>query len=86
MAYDRKKNEAGLFANTLHPDKSDFNGQIDVECAHCGKQTGFWMNGWRKVTKTGGKYLSLSLRPKRIGEHGQTGAAAAADGDDIPQW
>ena len=39
------------------------------------------MSGWRKVTKAGGKYLSLALRPKRIGEHGRTGAAPAADDD-----
>jgi hypothetical protein len=83
MAYERKKNEAGLFPNTAHPDKSDLNGQILVECS-CGRVTDYWLNAWRKVTKTGGKYLSLSLRPKRIGEHGQTGAASAANGDDIP--
>ena len=81
MAYERKVNNAGLFPNTVHPDKSDFTGQIDVACAHCGKQTGFWMNGWRKVTKTGGKYLSLSLRPK----HGHPGVAPSpTDDSDIP--
>jgi hypothetical protein len=70
MAYERRKNEAGLFPNTEHTDKSDFNGQIDVECAHCNRVTNFWMSGWRKVTKTGNKFLSLALRPKRLGEHG----------------
>jgi hypothetical protein len=74
--FERRKNEAGLFPNTAHPDKSDFNGQLDVECAHCGRVTCFWLNGWRKVTKTGGKYLSLSLRPKKVGEHGRTAPAA----------
>ena len=84
MAYERKVNNAGLFPNTVHPDKSDFNGQIDIACAYCGKQTGFWMNGWRKVTKTGGKYLSIALRPKRLNEHGETGASALTDDSDIP--
>lgn len=83
--FERRKNEAGVFPNTTHPDKSDYNGQIDVECAHCGKQTSFWINGWRKVTKTGGKYLSLSLRPKKVGEHGRTASApqAAIADDDL---
>ena len=79
MAFERKVNEAGVFPNTTNPDKSDFNGQIEVECAHCGKQTSFWINGWRKVTRTGGKYLSLSLRPKKVEEHGRTGTAPAAN-------
>jgi hypothetical protein len=78
MAFERKVNECGLFPNTVHPDKSDFNAQIDIECAHCGRQTSFWMNGWRKVTKTGGKYLSLALRPKKLGESGRTGTRPAA--------
>ena len=72
MAFERKVGECGLFPNTVHPDKSDYNGQLDVECAYCGRQTSFWINGWRKVTKTGGKYLSLALRPKKVGEHGRT--------------
>jgi hypothetical protein len=81
-------NEAGLFTNTTRPDLSDLNGVISVACAHCGKETTFWMSAWRKVSKAGAKYLSLKLRPKRIGEHGATGTtpAAAGDGDDIPQW
>jgi hypothetical protein len=83
MGFERKVNECGLFANTLHPDKSDFNAQIDVECGHCGKVTGFWINGWKKVTKTGGKYISLSLRPKTMHSR-PAGAAPANDGDDIP--
>jgi hypothetical protein len=83
MAYARKVNEAGLFANTLHPDKSDFNAQIDVQCGHCEAITSFWINGWKKVTKTGGKYISLSLRPKAM--HSRSAAGATAnDGDDIP--
>jgi hypothetical protein len=78
VAYERKMNQCGLFPNTAAPDKSDFNAQIDVECAHCGKVTAFWLNGWRKVTKTGGKYLSLALRPKKLGESGRTGTRPAA--------
>lgn len=83
MAFERKKNQCGLFPNTVSPDKSDFNGQIDVECAHCSRTTAFWMNGFRKATKAGSKYLKLILRPKRIGEHGRTGATPPVDDSDM---
>ncbi len=81
MTFERKVNQCGLFPNTARPELSDMNGQITIQCAHCDQVTDFWMSGWRKVTKAGGKYLSLALRPKRIGEHGRTGAAPAADDD-----
>ena len=45
---DRKDKET-------HP---DFRGSIDIE----GKQ--FWIKGWKKVAKSGVKYLSLSVNPK----------------------
>jgi hypothetical protein len=78
MAFEPKVNQAGLFPNTVDPDKSDFNGQIQVECANCGRVTAFWINGWRKVTKTGGKYLSLALRLKgTAGANGQSRQPAA---------
>lgn len=79
MAFERKTNECGLFPNTVHPDKSDVNGQIDVKCANCGQVTAFWINGWCKVTKTGGKYLSLALRLK--GAPAGNGRQPAADLD-----
>jgi hypothetical protein len=84
MAFERKVGEAGLFVNTAHPEKSDYNGQLTVQCAHCNQVTDFWMSGWRKVTKTGMKYLKLALRPKRLNEHGEAGAAGAADDGDVP--
>ena len=88
MAFVPKVNEAGLFTNTARPDLSDLNGVISVACAHCGKETSFWMSAWKKVTKDGAKYFKLALRPKKMGEHGRTGTtpSAASDGDDIPQW
>lgn len=88
MAFERKVNECGLFPNTVHPDKSDFNAQIDVQCEHCGKTTGYWLNGWRKITRTGGKYISLALRAKsasavRTSKDSRPAVAPAAS-DDIP--
>jgi hypothetical protein len=41
------------------------------------------MNGWRRATKAGAKYLSLALRPKRHGEHGRTGATPPIDDSDM---
>ncbi len=86
MAYERRVNECGLFANTTHPDKSDFNALLDVECGHCGKVTNFWVNGWKKVAKSGKKYLSLSLRPKTTAASNSHSAPPAAADDDFPDW
>jgi peptide methionine sulfoxide reductase MsrB len=41
MSYERRKNEAGLFVNTRN-DKSDYDAQIEIECAHCNQLTSFW--------------------------------------------
>jgi hypothetical protein len=84
VAFERKVNQAGIFENLARPELSDLNGQIQIECS-CGRVTDYWLSAWRKVTKAGKKYLSISLRPKKFGEHGRTGDAAAANGgDDIP--
>jgi hypothetical protein len=85
MAYERKVNQCDVFENLARPDLSDLNGQIQVECS-CGRVTDYWLSAWRKVTKAGARYLSISLRPKRAGEHGRTGATPPttdSDMDDI---
>jgi hypothetical protein len=66
--WESRQNECGLFTNTLHPEKSDANGQIDVPCSHCGDINSFWVSGWRKVTQNGVKYLKLKLRAKTAGK------------------
>jgi hypothetical protein len=88
MAFVPKVNEAGVFENRARPDLSDMNGQIQIECS-CGRVTDYWLSAWRKVTKDGARYMSISLKPKKMGEHGVKGVAPGApvdDGDDIPQW
>jgi hypothetical protein len=65
--FEARQNECGLFTNTLHPEKSDLYGQIDVLCSHCGNAGGFWVSGWQKVTSAGSKYLKIKLRPKTPG-------------------
>lgn len=63
MAYIPKPNTCGLFDNTRN-DKSDLSGEIKLECPKCHATSGFWVNGWRKVSQNGLAYLSLALRPK----------------------
>jgi hypothetical protein len=82
VAFERKVNNAGIFENLARPELSDMNGQIQVECS-CGRVTDYWLNAWRKVTKGGARYLSISLRPKRMGEHGRTGAIPPTNDSDM---
>lgn len=83
MAFVPKVNQCGLFQNTQKPEKSDFNGQIEVECPKCHATSAFWINGWRKATQAGNKYLSIALKPKGVaGERAQAQSGAADD--DVP--
>jgi len=63
MAYEQKLNTCGLFTNTKN-DRSDLSGQITIECPTCHVSSGWWMNGWRRVSQNGTKYLALTLKPK----------------------
>ena len=65
--FEARQNECGLFVNTLHPEKSDFNGRIDVLCPSCSNVGEFWVSGWRKVTSAGNKYLKIKLRVRTPG-------------------
>jgi hypothetical protein len=73
MAYEPKPNTCGLFKNDRYPDRSDFTGQITIECPECPvplecpkcrAHPGWWVNDWRKVTQAGVKYCYLALKPK----------------------
>jgi hypothetical protein len=60
MAFQQKPNRGSLFRND---DKSkdedrDYSGSLNVE----GRE--YWLSGWINETKTGTKYLSLSVKPK----------------------
>jgi hypothetical protein len=63
MAFTPKLNTCGLFKNERN-DRSDFTGQITIECPRCHASSGWWVNGWRKVSQGGVKYLYLALKPK----------------------
>jgi hypothetical protein len=64
--FQPKQNEAGLFANTRN-DKSDFTGRIELECPHCNQSQGYWVDGWKRQTQQGSKYLKIRLRPRQPG-------------------
>jgi len=66
--YRPKVGEAGLFPNTKTPDKSDVNGRIELECPHCNQTQDYWVDGWKRQTQQGSKYLKIRLRPKLPGK------------------
>ena len=63
MPFVSKPSTYGLFDNTRN-DKSDLTGQIHIECPKCHATSGWWMNGWRKLSQNGLAYISLALKPK----------------------
>ena len=71
MAYDNT-NRGVLFKNSAKEDDkhADYNGNINVD----GEE--YWLNGWIKESKTGHKFLSLSIKPKK-----KAGAKAGAGAD-----
>jgi len=60
MPYDNT-NSGALFQNDRKAKEThaDYNGSINVD----GKE--FWLNGWKKTSKKGKSYLSLSIQPKK---------------------
>jgi hypothetical protein len=60
MTYDAT-NRGVLFKNDRKQSNksADYNGSINVN----GEQ--FWLNAWVNESKSGAKYMSLSLKPKK---------------------
>jgi hypothetical protein len=80
MAYDRKVGDSALFKNSRNS-MSDVDGQVNLEC-ECGKKTGYWINGWRKETANGTRFLSLKFKAKD-GESGPKDASRKDAGLEI---
>jgi hypothetical protein len=59
-ATEKRPNTGVLFRNTNKEkdQHSDFSGELDVN----GEK--FWLNGWTRVSKSGVKFLSLSVKSK----------------------
>jgi hypothetical protein len=51
-----KVNRGALFKN--EPNHSDYQGELNVAGMT------YWINGWIKESKSGSKYMSLSVKPK----------------------
>jgi hypothetical protein len=59
MAFQQKPNRGSLFREEKSKDEDrDFGGSINIE----GRE--YWLSGWINQTKKGGKYLSLTVKPK----------------------
>lgn len=89
MTYDNT-NRGVLFVNGRketdnHPDST---GTINAVCPHCGETTEFWLSAWRKVSGSGKKFLSLSVKHKDAKASAPAKAAAGIaepyPQDDIP--
>jgi hypothetical protein len=59
MSFDNT-NRGALFKNDRREKETDadYRGGINID----GRD--FWLNAWIKESKAGGKYMSLSVRPK----------------------
>ena len=60
MTFQQKPNRGSLFKNDekSKPEDRDYAGTINIE----GRE--YWLSGWISEMKKGGKYLSLSIKPK----------------------
>ena len=60
MAEYETNNRGALFKNEdkQEPTHADYNGSIVVDGVE------FWLNAWIKEAKSGGKFMSLSVKPK----------------------
>lgn len=60
MAYELKDNSGSLFKNDEKESKKhpDYKGQAKIEGIE------YWLSAWVKESKSGKKFLSLSIQPK----------------------
>ena len=81
MEYDNT-NRGALFRNDdkdPNDDKDrDYNGTLNVE------GTEYWLSGWVRTSKSGRKYLSLSVKPKQDKPPASKAARADDFNDGIP--
>jgi uncharacterized protein (DUF736 family) len=60
MAYDQKDNTGSLFVNVEKRSENfpDYSGSVRIEGAD------WWISGWKKQSKDGKTFLSLSVKRK----------------------
>ena len=77
MTYDNT-NKGTLFRNDdKEREERDYSGSINVE------GTEYWLSGWVRTSKSGRKYLSLSVKPKQDKPPASKKSPADDFGDDI---
>jgi uncharacterized protein (DUF736 family) len=61
MAEFDNTNRGSLFKNEKKEEEKhpDMNGSINIEGVE------YWISGWRKTSKAGSGFISLSVRPKQ---------------------
>jgi hypothetical protein len=61
MAEFDNTNRGSLFKNDKKEEEKhpDMNGSINIEGVE------YWISGWKKVSKAGSGFISLSVRPKQ---------------------
>lgn len=83
MAYEMKDGSGSLFVNNEQQRTSEnfphYSGSVKLNGVE------YWLSGWKKQTKAGAPYLSLSIKPKepkREKPEAQPKAAPADFNDD----
>jgi len=78
MAYEQRDMSGSLFPNQKKQQENhaDYNGTVMVD----GKE--YWLNGWRKETSNGTKWMSLALKLKEPRSGQSNDAPSNVDMDD----
>jgi hypothetical protein len=84
MSYDRKVGDSALFKNSRNS-LSDVDGQVELEC-ECGKKTGYFINGWRKETANGTRYLALKFKTKGLSAPKAAARDTASGSEEPLEW
>jgi len=81
MTYD-DRNRGALFRNDAKDPNDDrdrdYSGTLDVD------GTEYWVSGWVRTSKSGRKYLSLSIKPKQDKPTASTKPRPDEFNDSIP--
>lgn len=81
MAEFDNTNRGSLFKNDKKTEEKhpDMSGSINID------GTEYWISGWKKQSKQGANFLSLSVRPKEVVRQSSqpTNKSKAQDFDDL---
>ena len=72
-------NRGALFVNDRkqQPNHPDFKGSADeILCPHCQKKIPFWISAWKKMSKAGVQFMSMSFSVKEQQKQAPVGGDA----------